>query len=263
MFVRHMKRLARWQQLVAALFVVSLITTACASGSTLPAAGTYSVQKDSVQFDGERYQLYYADASGAVKHLETKNLKMVRDESRTYLEVPSSGDPVLHMREDEPIHVQGQDQNGAFSSPWFPFLLGAMLGNSMGGGFGTPTYRYPPTGTFGRDEQLRGSIESQRPQLPDYSKVQPAPNATTGQASGTGGGNAASNKAPTTSNAATNKGGFANGSQSFASRQPPSSNVGAGSNGGLKGGGPNVGKPSSGVSGGKGVGGARAPVRRR
>ena len=190
-----MKRFTRWQQLIAALFVLSLVTTACASGTSLPPAGQYAVQKNSVQFDGERYQLYYANANGSLQRLESRNLNMVRDNERTYLEVPQGGDPILHMREDEPIGVQAQDQNGAFSSPWFPFLLGTMVGNTLGN-VGAPTYRYPPTGTFGRDEQLRGSLESTRPEVPDYSKVQAAPNATTGQSSGTGGGVAATNKAP-------------------------------------------------------------------
>jgi hypothetical protein len=214
------------KRLVSVLLVLSVVTAACA-GPALPAAGSYSVQKNSVQFDGERYQLYYADGSGAVQRLETKNLQMVRDNERTYLEVPASGDPILHLREDEPITVQGQDSAGAFSSPWFPFLVGAMVGNSFGGGFGSPQYRYPPTDTFGRGDQLRGSVESSRPQLPDYSKMQPAANATTGQAAGTGGGVAASNK-----------GTFAKGSSA------------------------QVGKPSSGVpsvgGGGKGLGGARS-----
>ena len=221
-----MKRFTRWQQLIAALFVLSLVTTACASGASLPPAGQYAVQKNSVQFDGERYQLYYANANGALQRLESRNLKMVRDNERTYLEVPQGGgDPILHMREDEPIGVQAQDQNGAFSSPWFPFLLGTMVGNTLGN-VGAPTYRYPPTGTFGRGEQLRGSLESTRPEVPDYSKIQPSPNATTGQSSGTGGGVAASNKAPAASSAATNKGGFAKGSQSFESRQPTGAEAG-------------------------------------
>jgi hypothetical protein len=248
-----MKRMLRLQSLVAALVVVSVVTSACAgAGSTLPPSGTYSVQKNSVQFDGERYQLLWADANGAIHPLETRNLKMVRDNERTYLEVPSSGDPVLHLREDEPIIVQGQDQGGAFSSPWFPFLAGAMVGNMLGN-IGQPAYRYPPTGTFGRGDRLGGSIESARPQLPDYSKLQPAPNATTGQASGTGGGVAASNK-----------GGFSKGSQSYAQTRPGSS-IGAGSSGALSGSksGTNVGKPSTSVSGSKGIGGARTAPRVR
>ena len=300
----------RFQVMIAGLLVLSLVTSACASsGSGAPSTpGEYSVQKDSVHFDGERYQLYWADTAGALHHLDTRNLRLVRDPDRTFLEVQQGGgDPVLHVREDEPITVEGRDRDGSFSSPWFPFLLGATLGNAFGGGRGgqtvvinnpapgertydanTPTYRYPPTGTFGRDEELHGTVDTSKPQPPDYSKVQPAPYATAGKSSGTGGGAAASNKSAAVGNAtsgqaggtgsgvaASNKGGFANGSQSFTNSAPSgSSNVGAGSRGVLGGGsssskpstgvsGGSSGKPSTGISGSKGIGGGRAPSIRR
>ena len=283
--------------LFAALLALSVITSACgSSGSGAPTtAGQYSVQKDSVHFDGDRYQLYWADSSGALHHMDTHNLRLVRDPDRTYLDVPQSGDPVLHLREDEPVTVEGRDQQGAFSSPWFPFLLGATLGNAFGGGRGgqtivinnpapgehgtydpgAPAYRYPPTGTFGRDDELHGSLDTSKAQPPDYSRVQPAPYATAGKSSGTGGGAAASNKSVGVTSAtsgqsggtgggaaASSKGGFANGSQSYANREPSgSSGVGAGSRGVLGRGssGATTSKPSTGVSGGKGIGGARAP----
>ena len=284
--------------LFAALLALSVITSACgSSGSGAPTtAGQYSVQKDSVHFDGDRYQLYWADSSGALHHMDTHNLRLVRDPDRTYLDVPQSGDPVLHLREDEPVTVEGRDQQGAFSSPWFPFLLGATLGNTFGGGRGgqtivinnpapgergtyapgTPAYRYPPTGTFGRDDELHGSLDTSKAQPPDYSRVQPAPYATAGKSSGTGGGAAASNKSVGVTSAtsgqsggtgggaaASSKGGFANGSQSYANREPSgSSGVGAGSRGVLGGSGSSgatPSKPSTGISGGKGIGGARAP----
>jgi hypothetical protein len=303
----------RFYILIAALFVLGLVASACgSSGSGAPSTpGQYSVQKDSVHFDGDRYQLYWADAGGALHHLDTRNLRLVRDPDRTFLEVPQGGgDPILHLREDEPITVEGRDREGAFSSPWFPFLLGATLGNTFGGGRGgqtivinnpapgersyganTPAYRYPPTGTFGRDEELHGTLDTSKPQPPDYSKVQPAPYATAGKSSGMGGGAAASNKSVGVSNAtsgqaggtgsgvaASNKGGFANGNQSYTSRQPSgSTDVGAGSRGVLGGGssstkpstglsGGSSGKPSTGLSGSsgsKGIGGARAPSIRR
>src|SRR5215475_9952751 len=176
---------------VLALAAASLIlTSACGPSQTAPPSqpGQYTVQKDSVHFDGDRYSLYWADNGNAVHRMETRNLRLVRDPDRTFLEVPQGGgDPILHLREDEPITVQGQDHEGAFSSPWFPFLLGATLGNAFGGrGNGgtviinnpapgdrsyspsTPTYRYPPTGTFGRDDELHGSVDSSKPQTPDY-----------------------------------------------------------------------------------------------
>jgi hypothetical protein len=301
------------------LFVLSIVASACgaASDGAPQSAGQYSVQKDSVRFDGDRYQLYWADANGSLHHLDTRKLRLVRDPERTFLEVPQGGgDPVLHLREDEPIAVQGQDRQGAFSSPWFPFLLGTMVGNTFGGGFGgrggqtvvinnpapgersydasAPSYRYPPTGSFGRDESLHGSLDSSKAQVPDYSKVQPAPYATTGKESGTGGGVAASNKSPSGQSttgatnatsgqsggtgsgvAASSKGGFASGSQSYSSATSKSSGgtsgVGAGSRGVLGGGSSGAGssggvttsKPSTGLSGSKGLGGARAPSGRR
>src|SRR5437588_12224446 len=113
----------RFQVIVAALFVLSLVSSACgSSGSGAPSTpGQYAVQKDSVHFDGERYQLYWADSGGSLHRMDSRKLRLVRDPDRTFLEVPQGGDPILHMREDEPITVEGRDHDGAFSSPWFPF----------------------------------------------------------------------------------------------------------------------------------------------
>jgi hypothetical protein len=280
-----MIRSPRLRLVVAALFALSLITSACSSiGATAQPAqpGQYTVQKDSVHFDGERYSLYWTDSAGALHRMETRNLKMVRDQDRTFLEVQSGTDPTLHLREDEPITVDGRDNGGGFSSPWFPFFAGALIGNAFGGGRGqstiiinnpapgergtyapnTATYRYPPTGSFGRDEQLNGSLDSSKAQTPDYSKVQPSPYATSGKSSGSGGGVAASNKAPSSGSAvgaAASKGGFASGSQSSSGAS------GAGSSGALKSGGSSgtlSGKSSSSPSIGKGIGGARSVGRR-
>src|SRR5229473_3234461 len=289
---------------LAALFVLALTTTACgAGGNGGPSTpGQYSVQKDSVHFDGDRYQLYWADNNGSLHQLNTQKLRLVRDPDRTFLEVPQGGgDPVLHMREDEPITVQGQDHQGAFSSPWFPFLVGAAVGNAFGGGFGvfggrgggqtiiinnpvpgqpsydagTPAYRYPPTGNFGRDESLHGSLDTNKPTPPDYSKIQPAPYATSAQASGTGGGAAVSNKSPSgavsgaassaasgqsagtgSGTAASSKGGFASGSQSFANTNPGGTAKVGGGSGGALGGSSSSGGASSKPSTGTGISGS-------
>ena len=107
------------------------------------------------------------------------------------------------------------------------------------------------TGTFGRDEQLHGTLDSSKPQTPDYNRIQPSPYATAGKSSGSGGGVAASNKAPSKSGvgAATGKGGFASGSHSYS---PPKT-----STGGSKGAGSIMpSKP------GKGIGGIRPSGRR-
>jgi hypothetical protein len=297
--------MSRLNVLIAMLVALSLLASACGSaGSGAPSSpGQYPVQNGSVHFDGDRYQLYWGDPSGSLHRLDTHNLRLVQDPNSTFLEVPQSGDPILHMRQDEPITVDGRDQQGAFSSPWFPFILGATLGNVFGGGRGggqtivinnpapgesrsydpgTPAYRYPPTGSFGRDDELHGSLDSSKPQLPDYSKVQPAPYAASGKAAGTGGGAAASNKSGggssggTSANAtsaqsggsgggsaASGKGGFSSGTQSYSGG---TTNLGgAGSRGVLPGsssGGVSS-KPSTSLGGGgsgsKGISGARAP----
>src|ERR671936_1077121 len=176
--------------LVGVLFALSLVTSACSSaGSGGPSSpGSYNVQKGSVRFDGERYDLFWADQSGALHEMQTRKLRLVRDPDHSYLEVPSSGDPILHLDENEPISVEGQDRQGSFSSSWFPFLLGTALGSQFGGGRGggtviinqpapgerggydasTPAYRYPPTGTFGREDDLHGTLDSSKPQAPDH-----------------------------------------------------------------------------------------------
>ena len=162
---------------------------------------------------------------------------MVRDNERTYLEVPQARRSGPAHARGRAYRVQAQDRNGAFSSPWFPFLLGTMVGNTLGN-VGAPAVPYPPTGTFGRGEQLHGSLDSTRPEVPDYSKVQPSPNATAGQSSGTGGGVAATNKAPNSEQRGDRQGRLREGHQSFESRQPTA---------------PKLGKPSTGLSGGKGL----------
>ncbi len=308
-----MARLTRWSTprwLLAALLVFTLLASACSGASDRPAPGQYDVQKGSVHYDGDRYQLFWANKDGSLHRLETRNLKLVQDPERTYLDVPGSGDPILHLRQDEPITVDGQDHQGSFTSFWFPFWLGSTLGGIGRGpvvinqpapgqptyGSTTPTYRYPPTDTFGRGDELRGTLDSSKAQMPDYTKVQPAPWATTGQTSGTGGGTAATNKsaggvsqpdaiAPNTGatsgqsagtgsgTAASSKGGFSSGSQSFGSKSGGASVGGAGSRGILGGSsGSSSGSSSSGgkgigdtkaPSGGKGIGGAKAPSGRR
>src|SRR5205807_366606 len=133
--------MARLNIFFAALLALTVIASACgpANGGAPTSSGEYSVQKGSVHFDGDHYQLFWADASGSLHHLDSRNVRLVREPDRTFLEVPQSGDPVLHLREDEPITVDGRDPQGAFSSPWFPFLLGATLGNTLGGGRGGQT----------------------------------------------------------------------------------------------------------------------------
>ncbi len=195
------------------------LVLACGGRGLPSGAGEYPVQ--GVSFDGKQYSFLWAGADGALQRAQTDDLKLVQDE-RSFLEV-GNGAPVLHLKADEPVAVRGRDNGGAFSSMWFPFFMGYALGG-MGSGWSTPSYRYPPTDNFGRGDTLHGNEATSRPAPPDYRKVQPAPNAVSGQNSGTGGGVAATNRDPAAvsgqsggvgaGSAATDKGSATSGGQS-------------------------------------------------
>ena len=231
--------------LVLMSLLLLVLSGACGGGGGLKGApskdGEYTVRPGSVSYDGDRYQLFWEDKDGQYRELSGKGLKMVKDE-RTFL-AREKGDTVLHLREDEPVEVLAQDNNGNYSSPWFPFLLGTVVGNAISG----PRYHYPPTATFGRGDQLNGSVVTQTAKPPKYEGLAPNPNAVSGQAQGTGGGNAVTNRAGDgaatgqsgsaavsgqaqgtgTGAAATAKGGFRSGADSF-ERQASRPSVGSG-----------------------------------
>src|SRR3979411_372443 len=79
-------RSPRVRLLFAALFVLSIITSACSGGTTAPPSqpGEYSVQKDSVHFDGDRYTLYWADNNGSLHQLKKQKMRLVRDPHRPF-----------------------------------------------------------------------------------------------------------------------------------------------------------------------------------
>lgn len=261
--------------LVTILAALSLLLASC-SGSGLPKQpGEYGVQPKSVVYDGEEYSFHWVEKDNSLHPARLENLKMVQD-TRTYLEM--QGDtPVLHLDEEESITVKGEDRNGPFQSFWFPFLLGRITG---GGGpvivnqpypgspqtpRNVPTYHYPPSDSFGRDDTLNGSVTNNKPSTPDYSKVSPAPYAVSGKTGGAGSGTASSEKAGSiggqsggsgAGSAASNKGGFKSGSSSYSSKSVGGSSpkVGAGSG---KSSGSSGSSGSSRSSGGRSSGGGR------
>jgi hypothetical protein len=183
----------RGRLLVALLLPLLLAVAVACGGESVKGApsknGEYTVKPGSITYDGDRYRLLWEDGSGQFKELNGKGLKMVKGE-QTRLVRDGDG-TVLHLREDEPVQVLGRDNDGNYNSPWFPFFLGATIGNS----FGRPGYHYPPTDTFGRGDQLNGSVVQSKAQAPKYEGLAPNPNAVSGQNQGTGGGNAVTNKA--------------------------------------------------------------------
>lgn len=192
------RQLARFPLLVACLAVL-LVACGGSSNHGFPSApGEYPIQSRSVAFDGRDYRFSWVGPDGSIHHADGRDVQLVQDE-RSFLAV-GQGTPVLHLTQDEPIQVTGRDREGSFTSSWFPFLLGYALGSGGPGWSGppptSPSYRYPPTDTFSRGDTLQGSAATTKPAPPDYSKVQPAPNAVSGQNSGTGAGTAASNRDP-------------------------------------------------------------------
>lgn len=260
----------------ALLILLAVLLAACSANSGLPSqAGKYDVRTGSVSFDGERYRLLWTDPAGQLHTAEGRDFRLAQGDHNA-LEV-GSGSPTVYLREDERIAVHGQDHNGGFSSFWFPFLLGQALsgpgifhqpapGTTYNPAPTSPSYRYPPTDAFGRNDTLHGTVTNEKPVPPDYNRVKPSPNAVSGQGGGTGGGTAATSKAgstvsgqaggPGSGSAASAKGGFSSGPSSFSAKQGGgvSSGAKAGSGSGLLGGAASS-KPSSGISGARSAGG--------
>jgi hypothetical protein len=193
--------------MLALVALLTLFATACgSSNSGFPkSSGEYPIQPNSLSYDGKKYALLWSDTAGNLHKAEGEDVRMQQDE-RTFLEV-GDGSPVVHLKQDEGVTVRGKDRDGPFETFWFPFFLGQALGGGgpiinqpypgdRGVGRGA-SYQYPPTDTFGRDDSLHGSVQRSKAETPDYTKVQPAPYAVSGQNSGAGDGTAASNKAVT------------------------------------------------------------------
>lgn len=238
----------RGKLLLLILVLVALPLAACQSGGVSGAPGKdgeYAVKSDSVTYDGDKYALMWADEGGQYHRLTGSGLKMEKDE-RTVL-VRRNGDTVLHLRDDSPIQVLGQDREGNYNSPWFPFFAGAVLGNVLSG----PRYHYPPTATFGRGDQLNGSVVTTAASPPKYEGLAPNPNAVSSQNGGSGGGSAATNKA--TGGVVS---GQAPGAGSGGAVSGQAAGTGAGSaatqKGGFRSGSSSFGKSSSGVTSGSG-----------
>ncbi|MBI2954392.1 MAG: hypothetical protein HYY30_08770 [Chloroflexi bacterium] len=220
--------------------IIILLFIGCSDSRGLPSSpGDYDIKANSLNWDGREYEFFWKDKNGEFHRATGDDFKMVED-SRTFLEM-NDRDAIIHLAQQEPVAIRGEDSNGSFTSSWFPFLIGTAVGRGFGGPVvinepypgtpptspKTPTYHYPPADTFGRGDSLQGSVTNDRPTTPDYTKVKPAPYAVSGQGGGTGGGVAATNKSDAVGgqsggagggSAATNKGGFAAGNSSYRSK---------------------------------------------
>lgn len=272
-------------------FVAVVLFAFASSGcqrSDLPRdSGDYAIQGNEIRFDGQNYVFRWIGRDGAVHLARNDDVKMVQDDS-TFLRVDGSG-PTLHLAANQSVGVDARDDRGNFGALWYPFVFGSPFGGPVivvpqdrGGDPRTPTYRYPPTDTFGRGDSLGGSVPSSRPSTPDYTRLPNARDTVGGQSGGTGGGAAATGKDAVpasgqaggtgSGSAASSKGGFRTGPSAYSeTRGAPSSSVGggasgAGSSGALKG--PQAGSgakaaPSKPSTGSKGIGGGRVGGGRR
>jgi hypothetical protein len=202
------------------LLLSTLILAACGGGSGLPTQpGRYTLKDKSISFDGDRYSFMWADATGALHPVKTDDVKLQLDE-KNELEITADKHAVLHLKQDEPVTVEGRDRQGDFGNFWYPFLIGSML--SRGSGpvivnnpppeYRQPVYRYPPTDRFDRGDTIGGSVTSSAPRPPDYNRMQPVGGAVSGQNGGAGGGNAAINKSETAATSSGQSGGSGSGS---------------------------------------------------
>jgi hypothetical protein len=200
--------------------VVGLIVVlgSCGGSVGLPgAAGRYPLKERSVTYDGDRYSFLWADPSGNLQRATTGDVRLQLDE-QNLLEVDDAGDAILHLRQDEPITVEGRDGQGDFGSFWYPFLAGQVLGGgpvvvnpSPPREYREPVYRRPPSDSFDRGDTLTGSRASTRPNASD-DDLEPIGGAVSGQSRGTGGGQAATNRAESATAVSGQRGGTGSGS---------------------------------------------------
>lgn len=202
--------------------VAPLLLAACGDTSGLPSQpGRYTLKEKSVSFDGEKYAFFWADGAGNLHQARSRDVKLRLDEDR-YLEITADRAAVLHLTQEEPVTVEGRDRQGDFGNFWYPFLIGSMLSRQGSGPviinnppppeYRDPVYRYPPTDRFDRGDTISGNVAASRPSTPDYSRLPQVGGTVAGQSAGTGGGNAATNKAEANTAASAQAGGTGSGS---------------------------------------------------
>jgi hypothetical protein len=212
---------------VALFLIVALVTplllAACGGGSSggLPSQpGQYGVKEKSVSFNGEKYSFFWLDGAGNLHRAQTRDVKLKLGD-KNQLEIAANREAILHLKQDEPVTVEGRDRQGDFGNFWYPFLIGSMLSRGGSGpviinnppaDYRDPVYRYPPTDRFDRGDTISGNVASTKPGTPDYSRLPQTSGTVAGQSGGTGGGNAATNKADASAAASGQSGGTGGGS---------------------------------------------------
>ncbi|HEV8636889.1 MAG TPA: hypothetical protein VG370_21940 [Chloroflexota bacterium] len=180
----------------------------------LPTApGRYRVYPDSVQRDQRGVHHFdWEDPAGGgatpFRRQASASLLRLAPGDVDELEIVPQGDPILYLREDTPVGIVAETAESAGST-------GSGVGGGGGGGGGrtfvwlgswypyqgsyvsrTPLYRRPSESAIAPGERLVGGVEAAQPPSPT-SRVVRVPgraDAVSGQARGTGGGTAATNR---------------------------------------------------------------------
>ncbi|MBI4497889.1 MAG: hypothetical protein HY689_08335 [Chloroflexi bacterium] len=204
-----------------------------------PRSGDYEVRPGSLQMDtGGTYYIwwYVTGPGGAVNLARGSNVKLVEDD-RTFLRMEADGQPVLHLKTEEPIGLvapgeaslpqatptPGASQSVAgglgYHSVWYPFWLSG--GNTViierdrpvdRATTRTPGYYAPPSGDIDPGGQVRGGTRTATtPSGPPPFQLKTT--AVSGRAGGTGAGTAATGKSggSTSRIGAPRSGGFSSG----------------------------------------------------
>ncbi|MDP2726640.1 MAG: hypothetical protein Q8P59_03760, partial [Dehalococcoidia bacterium] len=100
----------RKRLLLLVLATLALLLVACSSSGLPSQPGDYDIQAKTINYDGQEYSFYWVDKDKTLHLSRQDDIKMVQD-SRTYLEMRGN-EPILHLGEEEPISVKGEDRNG-------------------------------------------------------------------------------------------------------------------------------------------------------
>jgi hypothetical protein len=192
------------------------------------APGRYDVVDRSIRRDPQGvYHFLWrdpGDTSGADHSASISLLKLGETTSAPYLEVPSSGDPILHLGRDTQVALSSTEYrqtSGGYFGPsfvyWRPFYVGTGY---------YPGYYDPPIRTVPSSGTVDGSNVSTAPR-PAAERTVGLSRAVSGRAGGTGSGTAASNRAG--ADVSSGKSSVSSGSSSFSGGK---SSASSGSSGG-------------------------------
>src|SRR5205085_2448062 len=107
--------------LLVLVFLLPAVLTACGDNGGLPTQpGRYTLKEKSVSFDGDRYAFYWADGAGNLHRAATRDVKLRLDD-QSALEIAANKEAILHLKQDEPVTVEGRDHQGDFGNFWYPF----------------------------------------------------------------------------------------------------------------------------------------------